>query len=87
MTDLAQHRRHRAPVLAVVIFLIDQKCGGGNNHYYSERSHSKLPRYLAIFGARLRSGGSRYQGLVRPAMTLLAPPVSPDLPRRVKRQL
>ena len=46
MTDLTQHRRHRAPVSAVVVLLIDKKCDGGNNHYYSKCSHSKLPRYF-----------------------------------------
>ena len=45
MAHLAQHRRHRAPVSTVVILLIDQKRGDGNNRYYSESSHSKLPRY------------------------------------------
>jgi hypothetical protein len=32
--------------LAIVIFLINHKCDGGGNPYYSECSHSRLPRYL-----------------------------------------
>jgi hypothetical protein len=40
----------------VVILLIDKKCGDGNNKYYSENSHSKLPRYFNQWAIKKATG-------------------------------